>query len=192
MGIHNQLQLFEAPVSLPEGFRHAADLISIAEERSLLDAMRGLPFREFEFQGFLGKRRVVSFGWKYDFNTRHLQRSTDIPEFLLPIRERAAQFAGMSPDAFQQVLLTHYPAGASIGWHKDKAVFGEVIGISLASPCTFRFRRKAGQGWERVSMKLAPGSVYLLQGPSRIEWEHSIPAVGAPRYSITFRNFKCG
>lgn len=192
MGLHNQLRLFDAPASLPQGFRYAPELISEAEEAVLLDAMRDLPFKEFEFQGFLGKRRVVSFGWKYDFNTRDLRRSTEIPEFLLPVRERAAQFTGLPAMAFQQVLLTEYPIGAPIGWHKDKAVFGEVIGISLASPCMLRFRRKAGTGWERASLELEPRSAYLLQGAARTEWEHSIPAVSAPRYSITFRNFKNG
>jgi alkylated DNA repair dioxygenase AlkB len=96
----------------------------------------------------------------------------------------------VSPVALQQVLVTEYAAGASIGWHRDKAIFGEVIGISLLSSCRFRLRRRAGTSWERVSFKAQPRSAYLLQGPSRTEWEHSIPAVEALRYSITFRNFR--
>jgi alkylated DNA repair dioxygenase AlkB len=90
----------------------------------------------------------------------------------------------------QQVLVTEYDAGAGIGWHRDKAVFGEVVGISLLSPCRFRLRRKAGTTWERVSLTAEPRSGYLLSGPSRTEWEHSIPEVDELRYSITFRNFR--
>ena len=109
-----------------------------------------------------------------------------------------AAFSKMQADKFQQVLLTHYPAGAPIGWHRDRPVFGEVAGISLLSPCTFRFRRKLGaktgtkpgMKWERFSMTLVPRSVYLMSGPSRTEWEHSIPEVEHERYSITFRNFR--
>ena len=175
---------------MPEGFKYQPDLLSPADEQRLVQQFDALPFKEFEFHGFLGKRRVVSFGWRYDFNHGGLQKIEDIPSFLIPVRERAAQFAGMPPAAFQQTLVTQYPAGAAIGWHEDRSIFGEVIGISLVSSCVFRFRRKAGKGWERASFIAAPRSVYLLQGPARTEWEHSIPAVESLRYSITFRNFR--
>jgi alkylated DNA repair dioxygenase AlkB len=95
--------------------------------------------------------------------------------------------AGVAPEQLPHVLILEYSAGATIGWHRDKAVFGDVIGISLLSPCRLRLRRKAGSRWERASLTLEPRSAYLLRGPSRTEWEHSIPAVDALRYSITFR-----
>jgi alkylated DNA repair dioxygenase AlkB len=185
-----QPSLFEPRPSLPAGFKYRTDLLTAAEEQELLAAFAGLPFREFEFQGYLGKRRVVSFGWRYDFNDRELRKGDDLPAFLLPCRERAAQFAGIRSADLQQVLLTEYSAGAGIGWHKDKAMFGEVVGISLASPCVFRLRRKTGTTWQRAWIVAEPRSAYLLQGPARSEWEHSIPAVDRLRYSITFRNFK--
>jgi alkylated DNA repair dioxygenase AlkB len=149
-----------------------------------------LPFKAFEFQGYLGKRRVVSFGWQYDFNTMELRRTEDMPGFLLPLREKAAGFAGLAASELQHVLLTEYAAGAAIGWHKDRSVFGEVVGISLLSSCVFRLRRKSGAKWERASFIAEPRSAYLLSGPARTEWEHSIPAVDSLRYSITFRNFR--
>ena len=113
-----------------------------------------------------------------------------MPALLLPLRDRAAAFAGLAPAALQHVLVTEYGPGAAIGWHKDKSVFGEVIGISLVSACTFRLRRKAGATWERASLVAEPRSAYLLRGASRSEWEHSIPAVDSLRYSITFRNLR--
>jgi alkylated DNA repair dioxygenase AlkB len=88
------------------------------------------------------------------------------------------------------VLVTEYAPGAAIGWHKDRSVFGDVVGISLVSPCTFRLRRKAGMRWDRRNLTAEPRSVYLLRGPSRYEWEHSIPAVNQLRYSLTFRNIR--
>jgi alkylated DNA repair dioxygenase AlkB len=175
---------------LPEGFRYRPDLISRADEQRLVAALEHLPFKPFEFQGFLGKRRIVSFGWRYDFNGGGLQKTADMPEFLLPVREAAAAFAGLEPGQLQHVLLTEYEPGASIGWHKDRAVFGDVIGISLLSPCPFRFRRQAGDKWERRTLTVEPRSAYLLRGASRTEWQHSIPAVDALRYSITFRNLR--
>lgn len=187
---HAQLKLFEQPQKFPDGFRYQPGILSPSEERTLVSHISGLPFKAFEFQGFRGKRRIVSFGWRYDFNGGGLQRTEDIPAFLLPLLQRAATFARMSPERLQQVLVTEYSPGAGIGWHKDRPVFGEVVGISLLSPCTFRLRRKRGNGWERISAEAEPRSAYLLTGPARTEWEHSIPAVDQLRYSVTFRNFK--
>jgi alkylated DNA repair dioxygenase AlkB len=178
------------PAVLPAGFKYQPDLISKETERTLVEQIAGLPLKEFEFQGFLGKRRIVSFGWRYDFNGGGLQRTEDLPTFLLPVREQAAAFAGMPPERLKQVLVTEYKPGVQIGWHKDRSVFGEVIGVSLVSSCIFRLRRKLGTKWERASIVAGPRSAYLLSGPARTEWEHSIPAVEALRYSITFRNFK--
>lgn len=173
---------------LPEGMKYQADFLSVEEERALLHYAGDLPFREFEFHGFTGKRRTVSFGWRYDFNGGGLTKTDDMPEFLIGLRARAESFAASPPGGFQQVLVTEYPPVAGIGWHKDRSVFGDVVGISLLSPCTFRMRRRVGHRFERKSLTAEPRSVYLLRGPSRTEWQHSIPGVEALRYSITFRN----
>ena len=187
-----QFALFGEPprAALPEGFRYAPDVVRPDDERELIARVEELPLREFEFQGYTGKRRVVSFGWRYDFNDRVLHKVDDIPPFLLSLRDVAASFAGLDAGELQHVLVTEYSAGSAIGWHRDKAVFGDVIGISLLSPCTFRLRLKDGKSWKRASITAEPRSAYLLRGPSRTEWEHSIPAVDALRYSITFRNLR--
>lgn len=180
--------LFGSDASLPAGFRYGANFLDASEEQALLNQIVALPFKEFQFHGFLGKRRVVSFGWRYDFNGGVLSKTDDMPAFLMVVRKKAASFAGVPPSNLQQVLVTEYRPGAAIGWHKDRSVFGDVVGISLLAPCTFRFRRRREAGWDRVNTKVEPRSIYLLRGPSRSEWEHSIPAVDALRYSLTFRN----
>src|SRR5215471_7592689 len=119
----NQLSLFESNLNLPEGFRYEPKLLDEAEERTLVAEIERLPFREFEFHGFSGKRRVVSFGWQYDFNDSKLRKSGSIPQFLLPVRDRAARFVGLDTQALEHVLVTEYSPGAAIGWHKDKAIF---------------------------------------------------------------------
>lgn len=185
-----QPDLFGGERSVPAGFRYSEDLLSASEEQVLIEKIATLPFKEFEFHGFLGKRRVVSFGWRYDFNGGGLNKANDMPEFLLGVRERAADFAQLTASELQHVLVTEYSPGAAIGWHKDRPVFGDVVGISLGSSCTFRFRRKSGAKWERASQTVEPRSAYLLRGSSRDEWEHSIPAVHSLRYSLTFRNVR--
>ena len=170
-----------------EGFLYRPELIDQSQENALLEHVRKLPFREFEFHGYLGKRRVVSFGFQYDFSGQRLRKANDIPDFLLPVRALAAHLAGVAPEAFQHALVTEYGPGTGIGWHRDKAVFGEVVGISLLAPCVLRFRRKLDGKWERANLEVEPRSAYLLIGPARSEWQHSILRVDSLRYSITFR-----
>lgn len=187
----SQTDLFGAPEpAFPDGFRYAPNVIDAATEGALLEQVRALPFSEFEFQGFTAKRRVIAFGWQYDFDARRLRKVDDMPDFLVELREHAARFARMAPSRLQHVLVMEYGPGAAIGWHRDKSVFGQVVGISLLSPCTFRLRRSTGAGWERVSLTAEPRSAYLLSGPARDEWEHSIPGVEEPRYSVTYRNLR--
>ena len=177
--------------ALPEGLRYRPGLLGASDERALLERVRGLPFREFEFHGYTGKRRVVSFGWRYDFSSRHLQKADDIPDYLLPLRAEAAALAGLEAAEFEHVLVTEYGPGAGIGWHRDKDIFGRVVGFSLLSPCVLRFRRAAGaKRWERAKLTAEPRSAYLLSGPARSEWEHGISHVDALRYSITFRDLR--
>lgn len=174
-----------------EGFRYEPELIEAANEEALVAFIRELPFREFEFHGYKGKRRVVSFGWKYEFSGGgQLHKADEIPEFLLGLRSRVASFAGVEAEAFQHVLVTEYGPGAGIGWHRDKSVFGQVVGVSLLAPCVLRFRRKVNTKWERVNVLTEPRSAYYLTGPARAEWQHSILRVDALRYSITFRTMR--
>ena len=175
---------------LPAGLRYQSSLISAADEQALVARVSELPFREFEFHGYLGKRRVVSFGWKYDFSSQRVQRADAIPDYLVGLRALAGQFAGLDPDALQQVLVSEYASGAGIGWHRDKAVFGQVVGVSLLAPCTLPLRRKIGNTWERANLLAEPRSAYHLNGPARSEWQHSIASVATLSYSITFRSMR--
>ena len=174
--------------SFPEGFVYQTEVLSPADEQVLHHEIEKLPFQEFDFHGFLGKRRVVSFGWKYDFAAATLRQADPIPDFLVAARRKAAAAVNRTPEMFEQVLVTEYSPGAGIGWHKDKAVFGEVIGMSLAASCTLRLRQKAGEKWRRISTELLARSVYLFSGEVRSAWEHNIPAVSQTRYSLTFRS----
>ncbi len=175
---------------LPAGLIYQPDILTPEEEHALLQQMRRVEFKPFEFHGYLGKRRIAAFGWRYLYDGSGLQPADPIPDFLYGARAKAGALAGHPPEAFEQALLTEYPAGATIGWHRDRSVFDDVVGLSLATPCTMRFRRRRGAGWDRAAVVLEPRSGYVLHGPVRHEWEHSIPAVEQPRYSITFRTLR--
>lgn len=185
-----QLDVFQTAANLPQGFAYQPNALTIEQEQQLLEEIPTLPFKAFEFRGFEGKRRTVSYGWRYDFNQQELQKADPLAPFLLPVRELAGRFAALPPEALEQITVIEYSPGSAIGWHKDRPMFGDVVGVSLVSPTRFRFRRKAGGTWERVSLIVEPRSIYLLRGPSRDEWEHSIPPVETLRYVITMRTFR--
>jgi alkylated DNA repair dioxygenase AlkB len=186
-----QADLFQ-PSGVPEGFAYRPEIISAAEESALVKAVAALPLAAFRFQGFVAKRRVMSFGWRYDFDRARFEETDPIPDFLAPLKTRAANFAGLGADAIAHALVTEYAPGTPIGWHRDRPVFDDVIGVSLLSPCTFRFRRKAGAKWQRHAITAEPRSIYLMRGPARWDWEHSIPEVAETRYSVTFRTLRKG
>jgi alkylated DNA repair dioxygenase AlkB len=181
-----QLALFGLPSPAPEGLRYAVEFIPPATERDLIERVAALPLQPFQFGQYQGKRRVASFGFRYDYTLRCLQTAEPIPPWLAPLIGRIEWFGG--PDTkIAQVLCTEYDTGVGIGWHRDKPYFDRIFGLSLGSPCMFRFRRPAGDTWERFALDAAPRSIYMMADATRRDWEHSIPAVEAPRYSITFR-----
>lgn len=164
------------------------DFITPDEEQALIERIDAEGLSPFRFQGWLGKRLTRSFGWSYDFETGRFAEASPLPTWLDTIRIRAADFAGIAPEALVQALLIRYDPGAGIGWHKDRPVFEHVIGLSLGNSATMRFRRRLAKGFERLSAPLAPRSAYHLAGEIRHGWEHSIAPIDQSRWSITLRS----
>jgi alkylated DNA repair dioxygenase AlkB len=181
----SQASLFAEP--LVAGLEYRDDFISAAEEAELLERLGALELAPFRFHGWLGNRKTQSFGWRYDFDDASFRPAEPLPDWLLPLRHKAADFAGVAPDEFAHVLLARYDPGAGIGWHRDRSVFERVIGVSLGSPATLRFRRRTPSGFERATLEVHPRSAYLLAGEVRHDWEHSIAPGERLRFSITFR-----
>jgi alkylated DNA repair dioxygenase AlkB len=184
-----QLPLFADP-ALPDGFRYQPEFLNPAEEQALIARFAHLPFKPFEFQQYLGKRRVVYFGYRYDYQRGTMDAAAELPDWLTPIRDRAAAFADLQPARLVQAMVTEYETGAPIGWHRDRPQFEDILGISLESAAPLRFRQKAGAGWRRAALSVEPRSIYLLRGAARQDWEHSIPPLRQRRYSITFRSLR--
>ena len=195
----SQTELFSTAPELPDGFLYCADFVSSAEEQELVAAIGQLAFAEIRMHGVVAKRRTVQFGQHYGFETFKLTPAAPIPEFLLPLRERVAAFAGCDVAALEEALVTEYRAGAQIGWHRDAPPFDVIVGVSLLGDCTMQFRRwpvtksprAAGHKPPKpLRQPLAPRSAYILRGSARTEWQHHIPPTKALRYSITFRTLR--
>jgi len=177
--------LFDAPLIAGLDYREA--LIGEGEEQALIERLTALDLAPFRFHGWLGNRKTRSFGWRYDFDDASFSSTDPIPDWLQPLRANAASFADLQADDFVHVLLARYDPGAGIGWHRDRDVFEQVVGISLGTQATLRFRRRTGAGFQRASLEVAPRSAYHLSGEARHDWEHSIAPGERLRFSITFR-----
>ncbi len=185
-----QLGLFAEPQAGPAGLCYAGDFIAPAIEQALIGRIAALPLQRFQFGAFEGNRRVASFGYRYDYTLQRLTEAEPVPDWLLPVAREVEAWAGLADGSVRQVLCTEYEVGVGIGWHRDKPHFKEILGLSLGSPCKFRFRRRNGERWERHTLEALPRSLYMMDGEARSQWEHSIPPVEARRYSITFRTMK--
>lgn len=173
----------------PRGIEQAKNIVSPGEEAILIRAIDVAGLAPFRFQQWLGKRLTRSFGWRYDFTDSSFAETEAIPDWLLPLRERAAAFAGLDPDALVQALVTRYDPGAGIGWHRDRPVFEHVVGVSLGAPAVLRLRKRRADGkFERAEAALEPRGAYHLSGEARHAWEHSIAPMDAARWSVTFRS----
>jgi len=175
--------------SLPDGFVYQPDFLSLAEESELLRQFEMLEFHPFDYHGYIAKRNVVVYGWRYDYGTHKTSPVSALPDFLRAIRERAGQFAGVAPDAVVQATINQYPPGAPIGWHRDVPQFEVIVGVSLAESCRMRLKPYKAEG-KIISVILEPRSIYRICGVARWRYQHSIPAVEALRYSIAFRTLR--
>jgi DNA oxidative demethylase len=177
--------LFDTPLIAGLGYRQ--NILSEVEERALLTRLGAMELAPFRFHGWLGNRKTQSFGWRYDFEDASFTPAEPIPDWLGAAREKAADIANVQPQDFVHVLLARYDPGAGIGWHRDRDVFEKVVGFSLNTLATLRFRQRTPTGFKRANVEVAPRSAYLLSGEARHDWEHSIAPGQELRFSITFR-----
>jgi alkylated DNA repair dioxygenase AlkB len=198
--IHNgrmsrmQADLFEqhAPLPpLPDGMRYEREFLSPAEEQSLIEIVSTMPVKEMNYRGYTARRRVLSFGGSYDFQAHQLNAAPPIPESLHPLRRKVAHWLGVAPEAFTQALVAEYREGTPLGWHRDVPDFEDVVGVSLLNEAVMRFRPyppREPKKAQVIKLTVEPRSIYLLRGPARWAWQHSVAPTPTLRYSITFRS----
>src|ERR687890_2468833 len=177
-------------VEQPAGLRYLPDLLDPPEEAALLDHLQTLQYAELRMHGQVARRVVRHYGVDYDYDTARTTPGEPVPDWLAPLRSRCAGLLDVAADVLAEVLVTRYPRGATIGWHRDAPAFGDVVGVSLGSACVMRFQRGSGEERRVFEQPLDPRSGYVLSGPARTSWQHSIPAVPAERFSVTFRTLR--
>lgn len=177
---------FLSPEDKPPGLSYIPNFISLSEEEDLLSHFQNIELRPMEFMGHTARRNILAFGNSYEFGKKKIHEAPPPPEWLLPFLQRAARTIMISEKRIAQILITHYPVGAPIGWHRDAPSFEHLLGVSLGSDCTMKLREMSGNG--KYSFHLERRSAYIMTGPSRWRWEHHIPPVKEERYSLTFRS----
>lgn len=179
-----------APSEEPEGIVYRPELLPVAEEAQLLARFETLRFDPIVLHGRAAKRTGRHYGLDYDYESRTPMPGEPVPDWLLPARARAAELAGHDPEELAEILVQHYPPGATIGWHRDAPAFDTVIGISVGGSSRLRFQRGKRERRRVWEIPLEPRSGYVLTGAARRSWEHSIPPTKERRYSITFRTLR--
>jgi alkylated DNA repair dioxygenase AlkB len=185
--------LFPIGPVFPEGFSYIPSFISTTEESELLKAIENVVLHNFIFQGYTANRRVASFGFDYSFDKKVLSKGKEIPSEFHSLIEKVGHHLSLQPSAFAELLVIEYPVGAVMNWHRDAPPFDIIAGISLQADCTFRFRpqEKEKQGRSSIiSFPVHRRSLYIMQGSSRTDWQHSVAPVKQVRYSITLRTLK--
>ena len=192
--MHPQADLFGTPgPALPEGMRYEEAFLSRDEEVGLVARVEQLPLAPMQYRQHEALRRGAGYGGKYDFSAQKLAAAEPIPAWLQPLRERAARWAGVAPQAFTQALVAEYRPGTPLGWHRDVPDFEDIVGISLGHEGVMRFRpypHRVGSKATTLKLVLPPRSIYLLRGTARWGWQHSVSPTQGLRYSITFRTVR--
>jgi|SRR5215510_10530127 len=175
----------------PAGFAYHPDFLTSAEESALADEICRLEFGQVRMHGVVARRRAAHFGWLYGYESSQIEPGPPLPEFLAPLRARAAALVELEPDLFAEALVNEYPAGAAIGWHCDAPQFGPVVvGVSLLGACRFKFQRGQGTARQTYAVSVEPRSAYVLGGAARSAWQHAISPTKTLRYSVTFRTLR--
>lgn len=188
-GRMSQAQLFRTDPQGPAGFVYAPEFIDEMQQGELLELIRALPFEEAQYKQWRARRRIVSFGGRYDYSQNELGEAPPIPPFLYPLRAQLAHWAGLREERVQHATVAEYRPGTPLGWHRDVPEFEDVIGTSLLGHARMRFRPWPPASGQRATWKvdLEPRSAYQIRGPARWQWQHAVSPTRELRYSITFR-----
>ena len=175
---------------LPAGCVLAHEFLSAEEEHALLAVLRALPFEAARYKGYTARRRIASYGGRFDYDTNTLRPSPPMPASLAPLRDKVARWLGVEPSRFAHVLVSEYAPGTPLGWHRDVPAFESIVGVCVLGAARMRLRRYPPlhpKAADVLNLALPPRAAYVLTGSARWDWQHSIAPTEALRYSVTLR-----
>lgn len=181
-----QPKLFDTPAALPNGLVYKPDFLTRDEEEILLAYIQNLPLFNAPYREYTARRRILNFGWSFDFERNKLIPGPALPTFLHGTQRKIAKWLQIPTRCVAEALVTEYTPGTQLGWHVDNEAFESIVGVSLGSWSKIRFRPLKNQK-EIIPIELEPRSAYIMQGDVRWQWQHSVAPVPDLRYSITFR-----
>lgn len=185
--------LFDIAPVLPAGFHYHSAFINEAEEMFLIKTIEQFDLQNMKFHEYEAKRKVISFGRGWSFTEQQLKEGNPIPVEFNFLVERIADHLQIPTELIAQFLITEYPVGSVINWHRDAPPFETIVGVSLLSDCTFKLRPHDKEKQTRsatVSLPVQRRSLYTMTGVSKNAWQHCTVPLNKVRYSLTFRTLK--
>lgn len=182
--------LFDIGPVLPEGFSYFPGFITEAEEMLVLETIEGFDLQKMKFHEYEAKRKVISFGQGWSFTDQQLKQGNLIPIAFDFLVDKIAGHRCIGKESIVQFLITEYPIGSIINWHRDAPPFATIAGISLLSDCIFKLRPHEKEKQTRratISLPVQRRSLYIMQGPAKTAWQHATAPLNKVRYSLTFR-----
>lgn len=173
-----------------KGLVYQPEFLTTDEERELIEIIRTLPLHAAQYKQYEARRRVVSFGGSFDFDTNTLQPASELDDRLRPLRGRVAQWLGLPDEDLVHALVSEYVPGTPLGWHRDVPNFEIICGVSLGGLGTMRFRPypyEPTTASKVVQLSVEPRSIYKMEGAARWSWQHAVSPGRELRWSITFR-----
>lgn len=179
----------EGTLRIP-GLRYIPDYLNWSTHDRLLAAVDSQPWQPG------GGRRVQSYGYAYDYESRSMRPTGELPDWALELSIRFEK-DGINPYLADQMLATEYQPGQGIFPHIDVPFFADtIVSLSLGSTCVMEF--VDGRSGEKRTLLIEPRSALVLSGEARSSWQHSVPARGTDtwmgrelprqrRVSLTFR-----
>jgi alkylated DNA repair dioxygenase AlkB len=185
--------LFDISPVLPPGFDYYPGFITEAEEADLVNVIEQFDLQTMKFHEYEAKRKVISFGLGWSFTEQKLKQGNVIPVQFDFLVDRIAQQLSIPTELIAQFLITEYPVGSVINWHRDAPPFDIIAGVSLLTDCSFKLRPQDKEQQTRsatISLPVQRRSLYTMQGAAKSGWQHCTAPVNKIRYSLTFRTLK--
>src|SRR4051812_11145016 len=114
-----QGKLFDLPATLPNGLVYRPDFLTPGEEEIMIAYLENLPLEHPIYDEHEANRRIMSYGWGFNYRSQRLIPGPPLPRFLHGLQRKIAKWLNISTKRVAEALVTEYTPGCAIGWHVD-------------------------------------------------------------------------